>query len=84
MAVAMRVSGLRTTWKAWEFTFGTMAECTKVNTKMTKSMASESTLGLIVVATKATGIKVNNMVSEPISFQKMVRPSLVFGRTVKE
>lgn len=84
MAVAMKVSGLRTTWKVWAFTFGTMAECTRANTKMTKSMASESTRGPIVVAMKATGSKVNNTALVPTSFPKMVKPSLAFGKTAKE
>lgn len=84
MVVAMKESGLKTTWKAWEFTFGTTAECTKVNTKMTKSMASEFTLGQIVDATKATGTKVNNMVSEHTSFPKTVRQSSAFGKMGKE
>lgn len=61
MAGAMKESGLRTIWKAWVSTFGTMVVCTKVSTKTIKNMDSVSIPGLIRDVTKDTGTRENNM-----------------------
>ena len=57
-----------------------MEECIKVNTKTTRNMVTESTLGQMVVAMKDTGLEVNSTVWELTSFQKMEKSSLVSGK----
>ena len=57
-----------------------MEECIKVNTKTTRNMVTESTLGQMVVAMKDTGLEVNSTVWELTSFQKMEKSSSVSGK----
>lgn len=83
-AGAMKENGLKTIWKVWESTFGTMAENMKANIRMIKSMATVFTLGLIRDVTWAIGIRENNMDSVLIQFQKILKLSSVFGKMEKE
>jgi len=54
-------NGLKTTWKAWVFTPGPMADATWANTKTTKSMDMEFTNGLMEEYTLDSGGVVNSM-----------------------
>jgi len=57
-----KVSGWKIIWKALEFTYGTMEECIKVNTKTTKSTDMEYTHGQTVVVTKVIGLGASSTV----------------------
>lgn len=58
----MKASGWKTTWMEWVCISGMMAECTKDNTKMTKSTVLVFTRGLMVAVTKVIGLKVSSTV----------------------
>jgi hypothetical protein len=73
-------SGSIITWKASVSTHGKMAEDTKENTKMTRNMDMEFTLGLIVDSIKDGGSKGNSMASVDTKFQAVIL-NLVFGKT---
>ena len=60
MVDAMKVNGLRTTWKAWGSTSGRTAVSTKVNIRMTRNTALDNTYGQMEDATKATGTEASN------------------------
>jgi hypothetical protein len=80
MGADMKANGSTTTWKAWEFTFGTMVGSIKVSTKMIRSMGLEFILGPIKDAMKAIGTKENNMVLENMWYQKKTRQSSAYGK----
>jgi hypothetical protein len=80
MEDAMKENGLKITWKAWESTSGKMAVNTRVNIKMTKSMDSDNTSGLMEDAMRATGTEVNNTDSESTSSLRMIKLNSVFGK----
>jgi len=62
MVVAMKVNGRITTWREWEYTFGTMDVNMKVNIRMIRNMALEFIPGLMVDVTRVIGGKASNMV----------------------
>jgi hypothetical protein len=70
MAEDMKESGLITTWRAWEYTFGMMVGCIKDNIKTTKNTVSECTLGQMEDAMRAIGLEENNMVLDLMSFPR--------------
>lgn len=80
MEGATRENGLKIIWKEWASIFGMMEEFTKVNIKMTRSTASEFTLGLMADATRGTGIVVSNTVSVLISCPRMKSRNLGSGK----
>ncbi len=57
----MRASGLKTTWRALAYIFGTMAVFTKASTKMIRNMDSEFTRGLMAAVTRAIGTGASSM-----------------------
>eukprot|EP00351_Strombidinopsis_sp_SopsisLIS2011_P003697 CAMPEP_0116881788 /NCGR_PEP_ID=MMETSP0463-20121206/13844_1 /TAXON_ID=181622 /ORGANISM="Strombidinopsis sp, Strain SopsisLIS2011" /LENGTH=186 /DNA_ID=CAMNT_0004533971 /DNA_START=446 /DNA_END=1006 /DNA_ORIENTATION=- len=57
----MKENGSKITWKAWEYTSGTMVVCIKASIKMTKNMASVFIHGLMDAVTKDTGTEENSM-----------------------
>ena len=80
MEDATKVSGLTTTWKAWVFTSGTTEECIKANTRMTRSMDSEFTLGQTGEAMKDTGTRANSTASAPMSYPRTTKSNSVYGK----
>lgn len=84
MVDVTRANGLKIIWKAWATMFGTMDDSTTDNIKMIKNMVSECILGSMVAFMKDIGSEANNMVLEPISFQKTKKLNLVCGKMANE
>lgn len=72
MADDLKESGKTITWKVWVFMFGAMAEDMKECIRMIRNMDMECTHGLTAGATKATGLKENNMELALTSYQKRI------------
>lgn len=60
MAVGMKVNGLKIIWKEWEYIFGMMVVFMQANIKTIRSMALESTPGLMEDAMKVIGFVENS------------------------
>jgi len=57
----MKVNGLITIWREWEYTFGTMVACIKDSIRMIKNTASAFIHGRTAVVMKGSGIRVSSM-----------------------
>ena len=78
-----RENGLTIIWTVLEFTLGKTADHTVESIKMTRSMDTVSTHGLMVELTLVIGAEANNTVLELISYQ-INQPNVVFGKKEKE
>jgi len=84
MVDVTKVNGLKIIWKAWVTMFGMMDVSTTDNIKMIRNMGLECILGSMAAFMKDIGSEANNMVLEPISFQKTKKLNLVFGKMENE
>lgn len=82
MGGTIRGCGRIIIWKALGYIIGMMEEYMRVNTKKTKSMATASTCGKMVVNTRAPGGEESNMVS--VSILLWMRRSMGYGKMERE
>ena len=83
MEDSTRENGLTTIWTVLEFILGKTEDHTVGSIKMTRSMDTVSTHGLMAELTLVTGAEASNMVLELISCQ-INQPNVVFGKKEKE
>ena len=80
----MKENGWKIIWKVSVYMYGTMVGNIMANIKMIKNMVLECILGSMVAFMKDIGSEANNMVLEPISFQKTKKLNLVCGKMANE
>lgn len=83
MGDSTKENGLTIIWTELEFTLGKTEDHTVESIKMTRSMDTVSTHGLMVELTLVIGAEANNMDLELISCQ-VNQSKVVFGKKEKE